>query len=117
VCARWRRRRPAAVPPRDRGERRAAALARVAGGRHRRRTAYATPRAGADAATAAACLRAKTPQQLLAPRARRHRDPPWSPVPGGAILPRDVADSLATGASTGCRSCNGTNHDEGTFLC
>ena len=80
-------------------------------------TAYATAAGCADTATAVACLRGKTPQQLLAARVGGGTgNPPWSPVPGATILPRDIGDALATGRFNRVPFLHGTNHDEGTFL-
>jgi para-nitrobenzyl esterase len=80
-------------------------------------TAYARAAGCTDAATAVACLRARTPQQLLAAQpARGTGNPPWSPVAGVPILPRDAADAFATGRFNRVPFLHGTNHDEGTFL-
>jgi para-nitrobenzyl esterase len=79
-------------------------------------TAFAAAAGCPDAATAPACLRGKTPQQLLAAIGAAGSDLPWSPVPGTRILPRAVPDAFATGRFNRVPLLHGTNRDEGTFL-
>jgi para-nitrobenzyl esterase len=73
----------------------------------------------ADPATAAACLREKSGEQIL--RARPHRPSSvgqngWSPVVGDALLPLDPREAFARGRFNRVPVINGTNLDEGRLF-
>lgn len=66
-----------------------------------------------DIAHAAACLRGKTPQELL--KVSAYGDQPWSFAPvfgGGGVLPRDPAKALATGRFAKVPVMHGITRDE-----
>ncbi|MFC7310658.1 carboxylesterase/lipase family protein [Streptomyces monticola] len=63
-------------------------------------------------ATAVACLRGKTPQEILA--AQSGID--WGPVAGGAFLPEQPVRAFAKGAAAGIPVLNGANQDEGRLF-
>ncbi len=66
-----------------------------------------------DAATAAACLRAKPVTSLLAATGGELN---WAPVVGGRTLPLQPATAFATGRYAHVPLLQGTNHDEGRFF-
>jgi para-nitrobenzyl esterase len=68
-----------------------------------------------DPATAAACLRATTPQQLLG-TSPGGQGLAYAPVHGGTLLPVDIRTALSTGRFNRVPFLHGTNHDEGRFF-
>jgi para-nitrobenzyl esterase len=67
-------------------------------------------------ATEAACLRSKTPAQLLAAPAASGLPGPFAPVTGTKVEPRDILTAFKTGRFNRVPVVNGSNHDEATFL-
>ncbi|SDM49750.1 para-nitrobenzyl esterase [Streptomyces sp. cf386] len=59
-----------------------------------------------------ACLRTKSPAEILA--AQNGFD--WGPVTGGAFLPRQPEEAFAQGAAAGVPVMNGANQDEGRLF-
>ena len=77
-------------------------------------TSFAAQLGCTDAATAAACLRAKPVTDLLA--ASGGVIGGWAPVPGGRTLPLTPVTAFATGRYAHVPLLQGTNHDEGRFF-
>ncbi|MGY0055838.1 carboxylesterase/lipase family protein [Streptomyces sp. LZ34] len=75
-------------------------------------TAFAASLGCDDPATAATCLRAKSPRQILEAQGRY----PWAPVAGGDFLPVQPSEAFATGRSARVPVLNGANRDEGRMF-
>ncbi|MBC9718741.1 carboxylesterase family protein [Streptomyces sp. TRM66268-LWL] len=65
-----------------------------------------------DPATAVACLRGKSAQEILTAQAGFS----WAAVAGGRFLPRQPAEAFAAGAAAGIPVMNGANQDEGRLF-
>ncbi|NGN67135.1 carboxylesterase family protein [Streptomyces sp. A7024] len=65
-----------------------------------------------DAATVAACLRAKPAAELLKAQSGHN----WNPVVGSSFLPRQPAEAFASGEYPRVPVVNGANRDEGTLF-
>jgi para-nitrobenzyl esterase len=75
-------------------------------------TAIAANLGCTDAATAAACLRAKPVSALLTAQA----DDTWSPVTGGPLLPLQPSDAFSASKYDHVPLLQGSNHDDGRFF-
>jgi len=78
--------------------------------------AFATALGCTDAATAAACLRAKPASVLLTAAGGQNPIGLWGPVTGGSVLPLPPAAAFADGRYAHVPLLQGTNHDEGRFF-